>query len=294
MPYLAEYASILLPFLNDEAVVEISLTPSGMVFVERWGSDATAQGTWDAESADRFVRFCASRSGFEFDRERPIVSARVPGTRHRLEALLPPLVEQVTFSIRRHREGSYSLTSYAKATPHHVDRIREGLKTRKNILVTGGPKSGKTSLMNACLSELFLVEPQSRVLSIEDIVELQLPFENKAQLYSSEHVSMTRLLESSLRLAPDRIMVGEVRTGDTLLTMLKAWNTGNPGGLASLHVDGADQAMARMTALLLEVTSNDLTEVIRSSVDWIVHIERGRAAPAIQHILNLKTGETHE
>ena len=291
MPTVEQYAPNLAPLLEQEDVVEISLTCEGQLFVERFGSDATAEDNLDANAALLFVRACSSKTGFQLDPNRPIISARIPGTRHRLEALLPPLVEKTTFSIRRHRQGAYSLQSYTDATPELVEKIRQGLLQRKNILVTGGPKSGKTSLMNACLAELYKLAPRTRVVTIEDIVELQLPFENKAQLYSSEHVSMTRLLESTLRLAPDRIMVGEVRRGDTLLTMLKAWNTGNPGGLASLHVDSAQDAVPRMKALLLEVTSNDLTDVIKGSIDWVVHIARARAAPEIKHILNLKTGD---
>lgn len=291
MGTVEHYAPNLASYLEQEDVVEISLTSDGHLFIERFGSDAIAEDYLDANAAELFVRACSSETGFQLDTDKPIISARIPGTRHRLEALLPPLVENPIFSIRRHSQGAYSLQSYAQATPKFVECIREGLRDRKNILVTGGPKSGKTSLMNACLSELYDLAPSTRVVTIEDIVELQLPFANKAQLYSSEHVSMTRLLESTLRLAPDRIMVGEVRTGDTLLTMLKAWNTGNPGGLASLHVDSADDALPRMKALLLEVTSSDLTDVIQGSIDWIVHIGRARAAPEIKQILNLKTGD---
>jgi type IV secretion system protein VirB11 len=121
-----------------------------------------------------------------------------------------------------------------------------------------------------------------------------LSFPNRSKLFSNEYVSTDRLLEASLRLAPDRIVVGEVRTGAALLTMLKAWNSGHPGGFSTIHSDTAELTMSRIKALLQEVTDTDLSSLVNTTVDLIVRLEQGENNPVLTEIYDVKEEKLYD
>ena len=280
---LAELLGPLADTLADPGTVEISCNPDGRVFVERFGSEPERWGTLDSGGTARFVRWCATWSRTVVSDERPILSGRVPGTAHRIEALLPPVTDGPCFSIRRHRD---EVPGLADCVPEPVPRaiLARAIAERRNILIAGATGAGKTTLLNACLGEMARQAPRTRLVTIEDTPEIRSPFGNSVALRTSDGVTMDRLLVSALRQAPDRIVVGEVREGVVLLTLVKAWNTGHPGGLVTLHANSADEVIDRLALLATEVISADPVPILMRAVDLIVFMHRETARPTLSSI----------
>ena len=280
---LADLLGPLSDALADPDVVEISCNPDGEVFVERFGAGPQHWGSLERSRTDRFVRWCASWSATELAFDRPILSGRVPGTAHRIEALMPPVTDGPTFSIRRHRD---TVPSLEECVPEDVPRgiLMKAVAARKNVLIAGATGAGKTTLLNACLGELARVAPETRLVTIEDTPEIRAPFANAVALRTSDGVTMDRLLVSALRQAPDRIVVGEVREGSVLLTLIKAWNTGHPGGLCTLHANSAHEVIDRLSLLATEVMTADPVPILLQATDLIVFMHRDTGRPVLSSI----------
>lgn len=280
---LADLLGPLAEVLDAPDTVEISCNPDGRVFVERFGAAPDQWGTLDAGRTTRFVRWCATLSGTAVTGDRPILSGRVPRTAHRIEALLPPVTDGPCFSIRRHRD---TVPSLRESVPEDAPRriLEDAIAARKNILIAGATGAGKTTLLNACLGEMERTAPDTRLLVIEDTPEIRSPFRNSVALRTCDGVTMDRLLVSALRQAPDRIVVGEVREGSVLLTLIKAWNTGHPGGLVTLHANSADEVLDRLSLLATEVMIADPVPVLMQATDLIVFIHRDTGRPVLASI----------
>ena len=269
--------------LDAPDVIEVSCNPDGQVFVERFGAGAERWGTLEPGRTSRFVRWCATLSETAVTVDRPILSGRIPGTAHRIEALLPPVTDGPCFSIRRHRE---TVPSLEECVPEEVPRriLTDAIAAKKNVLVAGATGAGKTTLLNACLGEMERIAPETRLLVIEDTPEIRSPFRNSVALRTSDGVTMDRLLVSALRQAPDRIVVGEVREGSVLLTLIKAWNTGHPGGLVTLHANSADEVIDRLSLLATEVMTADPVPILMQATDLILFIHRDTGRPVLSSI----------
>ncbi len=287
MERLREMLGQVAQLLDDRDIVEISCNPPAdpkcdtlALFVERFGMRPVREGGMESADTDRFVRWCATNSNSRIAADRPIFSGRIPGTAHRIEALRPPVVDRPCFSIRRHSELKVTLEDFIPdRQPRRI--LSTAIATRKNILIAGATGSGKTTLLNACLHELALVAPQTRLVVIEDTPEIRSPLENTLPLRTADSVGMDRLLKSALRLAPDRIIVGEVRDGHVLMTLIKAWNTGHPGGLATLHANSASEVFDRLRMLATEAVSADPTPTLLQSADMIAFVQRGTGRPIV-------------
>lgn len=279
--------------LDESDVVELSLNPDGAVWIERFGSAPVVIGNLTATFSERFIRFCAARSGHCLSEDQPILSTRVPGTLHRIEALLPPIVEAPSFSIRRHGAKVVPLCEFA-GDARAEGIILAALAGRENIVVAGATSSGKTTLVNSCLSALAEIDPSSRLLVLEDTSELQPVSSNVLPMKSAGAVGLDRLLVSSLRLSPDRIVVGEVRTGAVLMTLLKCWNTGHPGGLTTVHADGALDVIDRFRMLASEVSVSDQSRFIFRAIDKVIFVARDVGAPVIRQIVQIHSNEQME
>ncbi len=281
--------------LHDPEVVEISLNPDGNLFVERFGSEAVIERKCGSGDAESMIRWCASGQDRIIDRTSPIVSVMVPGFAHRIEALLPPVVMAPVFSIRRHHESPIDLEMFDWGTdePGEISRLSAIIKCivggRKNMVVCGATGSGKTSFANACLRVIACVRPRERVVIIEDTPELRSELLNTVSLRTSDTVDQQRLLVSTLRLAPDRIIVGECRDGAAALTMLRAWNTGHRGGITTLHANAAGEVVSRLDMLCSEVAATSQEKLIRSTIDVVVYLERGAGRPVVREILEVKS-----
>ena len=286
----------ILEALADAAVVEIMLNPDGKLFEERVGVGMRQISEMSADDAQVVIGLVAHVLKSEVDKSRPIVSGELPLTGERFEGLLPPVVTRPVFAIRKRAILVFELDDYVSNGIMTVDQarvIREAVGERLNIIVSGGTGTGKTTLTNAVIAEIVRVAPEHRLLILEDTAEIQCTAENAVFLHTSDHVDMQRLLKSCMRLRPDRIIVGEVRDG-AALTLLKAWNTGHPGGIATVHANSAVAALTRLEQLTSEASSQPMQAVIGEAVDLVVSIERtakGRIVRDLLRVNGFRNGE---
>nr|WP_172691035.1 P-type conjugative transfer ATPase TrbB [Agrobacterium larrymoorei]ASK49495.1 ABC transporter permease [Agrobacterium larrymoorei] len=275
--------------LDDATVVEIMLNPDGRLFIERLGHGVESAGAMTPAAAEVVIGSVAHALQSEADGERPIISGELPIGGHRFEGLLPPIVSGPAFTIRRRASRLIPLDDYVTSkvmTERQASAIRSAIDSRMNIVISGGTGSGKTTLANAIIGEIVASAPDDRMVILEDTTEIQCAAENAVSLHTSDTVDMARLLKSTMRLRPDRIIVGEVRDG-AALTLLKAWNTGHPGGVTTIHSNTAMSALRRLEQLTAEASQQPMQEVIGEAVDLVVSIERtgkGRRVREVIHI----------
>lgn len=265
--------------LADPLVIEIMVNPDGALRLDRLGEGRIDTAvTMAPDQVERIIRLVASHARAEVHGERPIISAELPPhiegrAGERFEGVLPPVSTAPCFSIRKPAERLYSLGDYIAdgiMTEAAADILRGAVTQRFNILVAGGTSSGKTTLANALLAEIAWDE--ARVILIEDTRELQSPVPDTVALRTRPGiVSMADLVRSTLRLRPDRIIIGEVR-GPEALDMLKAWNTGHPGGIATVHANSAMAALYRIEQLVQEAVVTVPRKLIAEAIDIVVFI----------------------
>lgn len=275
--------------LDDATVVEIMLNPDGRLFIERLGHGVAKAGVMTPAAAEVVIGSVAHALQSEADDKRPIISGELPIGGHRFEGLLPPVVSGPAFTIRRRASRLVPLDDYVTSkvmTEEQASAIRSAIDARMNIVISGGTGSGKTTLANAIIAEIVSAAPDDRMVILEDTAEIQCAAENAVCLHTSDTIDMARLLKSTMRLRPDRIIVGEVRDG-AALTLLKAWNTGHPGGVTTIHSNTAMSALRRLEQLTAEASQQSMQEVIGEAVDLVVSIERtgkGRRVREVIHI----------
>jgi type IV secretion system protein VirB11 len=265
--------------LADPLVVEVMVNPDGALRLDRLGPGRCETGEClDAAQIERIIRLVASHARSEVTMSSPIVSAELPphgsGAGERFEGLLPPVSTGPCFAIRKPAARVYTLADYVSDGIMAAETARLlslAVVERRNILVAGGTSSGKTTLANALLAELAARD--ERVILIEDTRELQCAAPDCVALRTRPGaVSMADLVRSTLRLRPDRIIVGEVR-GAEALDMLKAWNTGHPGGIATVHANSAHAALYRLEQLIQEAVIAVPRRLIAEAIELIVFIE---------------------
>ncbi|MGS1016165.1 P-type conjugative transfer ATPase TrbB [Allosphingosinicella humi] len=282
--------------LADPTVIEIMVNPDGHLRLDRLGEGRTDTGTvYDPAQIERIIRLVASHARTEVHASAPIVSAELPphgqGAGERFEGVLPPVSLAPCFSIRKPAAKIYTLLDYVTDGIMSADTARVlslAVVERKNILVAGGTSSGKTTLANALLAEMAHLD--ERVILIEDTRELQCAAPDVVALRTrAGSVTMADLVRSTLRLRPDRIIVGEVR-GREALDMLKAWNTGHPGGIATVHANSAIAALYRVEQLVQESVVTVPRRLIAEAIDMIVFISGrglGRRVSSIVRVAGL-------
>jgi type IV secretion system protein VirB11 len=258
-------------WLDDPAIIEVMLNPDGRLWIDRLASGLGDTGeVLSPADGERIVRLVAHHVGSEVHAGHPRVSAELPGTGERFEGLLPPVVTAPTFAIRKPAVAVFTLGDYAAAkimTSSEADALRQAVTERCNILVAGGTSTGKTTLTNALLAEL--AKTTDRVVLIEDTRELQCTAPNLVSLRTKDGVaSLADLVRSSLRLRPDRIPIGEVR-GAEALDLLKAWGTGHPGGIGTIHAGSARGALRRMEQLIQEAVVTVPRALIAETIQLI-------------------------
>lgn len=266
-------------FLDDPAIVEVMLNPDGRLWIDRLTEGLVASNEiMIAADGERIVRLVAHHVGAEVHSGSPRVSAELPGTGERFEGLVPPVVTAPTFAIRKPAVAVFTLRDYVAAgimTEGQADTLQLAVETRKNVLVAGGTSTGKTTLVNALLAEV--AKTAERVVLIEDTRELQCAAPNLVALRTKDGVaSLSDLVKSSLRLRPDRIPIGEVR-GAEALDLLKAWGTGHPGGIGTIHANSAIGALRRLEQLVQEAVVTVPRALIAETIDLIA-VLAGRGA----------------
>jgi len=266
-------------FLDDASVVEVMLNPDGRLWIDRLAGGLEDTGArLSPADGERIVRLVAHHVGAEVHAERPRVSAELPETGERFEGLLPPVVAAPSFAIRKPAVAVFTLGDYVAAsimTAGQAEALRAAVRARKNILVAGGTSTGKTTLVNALLAEV--ARTGDRVVLIEDTRELQCAAPNLVALRTKDGAAtLTDLVRSALRLRPDRIPIGEVRGGEAL-DLIKAWGTGHPGGVGTLHAGSAIGALHRLEQLAQEAVVTVPRALIAETID-LVAVLAGRGS----------------
>ena len=275
--------------LEDPQVVEVMLNPDGSLWFDRLHTGRESAGaSLSADDAERIIRLVAAHLRMEVHSGAPMVSAELPETGERFEGVLPPVTRAPTFAIRKRAAGVIPLSRYVAdgvMTQAQADVLRTAVLERRNIVIAGGTSTGKTTLANALLQ--VVAETCDRVILLEDTIELQCLSDDHVSLRTKPGVaSLAQLVRSVLRLRPDRIIVGEVR-GAEALELLKAWGTGHPGGIATIHAGSARGALVRLEQLVQEAAVTVPRTLIAEAVDVIVYFEGRGKARHVQDIVRV-------
>lgn len=280
----------VLTALEEPAVVEILANPDGRLVLDRSGEGRRDTGqTLSPEARERAIKLIADYVGEAVAREDPRLSGVLPGTGERFQGLLPPIVAAPAFSIRKRPAVIWGLADYVRdgvMTQTQADALRRAATERRNILISGGTGSGKTTLANAVLAEPAFAE--DRVFLIEDTPELQCSAWDMVAVLTRRApvaIGVVDLVRDALRMRPDRIVVGEMRDGAAALETLKSWNTGHPGGLSTIHANSAGDVLRRVEDLLTEVVAQPPRRAIAQAIDRIVHIRRTAEGRRVEAVL---------
>lgn len=274
-------------WLDDAAVIEIMLNPDGRLWLDRLGEGLAATADClSPAAAERIVRLVAHHVGTEVHGASPRVSAELPDSGARFEGLLPPVVAAPSFAIRKPASAVFTLRDYVATgvcTGKQAEALRTAVLSRANILVAGATSSGKTTLVNALLAEVARLP--DRVVLIEDTRELQCAAPNLVALRTGEGIAtLSDLVRSALRLRPDRIPIGEVRGGEAL-DLVKAWGTGHPGGIGTIHAGSALGALRRLEQLVQERVVTVPRALIAETINVIAVLVRDGPARRLSELV---------
>ena len=277
-------------FLEDPAIVEVMLNPDGRLWIDRLSEGLADTGELlSAADGERIVRLVAHHVGAEVHPGSPRVSAELPETGERFEGLLPPVVTAPVFAIRKPAVAVFTLDDYVAAgimTGDEAAILRQAVAARANIMVAGGTSTGKTTLTNALLAEV--AKSADRVIVIEDTRELQCAAPNLVAMRTKDGVAtLSDLVRSSLRLRPDRIPIGEVR-GAEALDLLKAWGTGHPGGIGTIHAGTALGALRRLEQLIQEAVVTVPRALIAETIDLVAVLSGRGAARRLSELVRVE------
>lgn len=279
-------------YMSDPACEDIALNENGIIHVKRMGEGWQSVGTMSENKALGVFSSLALFNGVPTDSAWPVLETVLPSG-NRIEAVLPPITRAPVFSIRLRAHRIYTLADYVRDCIAHINQVRvlrKAVEQGGTILVSGAPGSGKTTLLNALLNELAQLKPHPRVGIVEDAPELQFSGENFVSFLSPLGENrMLRCLQIALRFRFDRLVVGEVRDGAALV-MLKAFNTGHPGGLCTLHANDAYSALDRLSSLVQEAAPGyDSGALIAQAIQYVVHIDgRGPSGRTIREVVHLE------
>lgn len=282
---------LLIQALNDPKTVEIMVNADGRVWQEKLGQPMASIGNLRPAQAEAIIKTVAGFHSKEVTKLNPIIEGEFPLDGSRFAGQLPPIVTSPTFAIRKKAVAIFTLEQYLSQkmlSEKQYAKLKSAIENHRNILVVGGTGSGKTTLVNAIINEMVMYDPSERIFIIEDTGEIQCAAENFVQYHTTLDVSMTQLLKTTLRMRPDRILVGEVR-GAEALDLLDAWNTGHEGGAATLHANDALAGLTRLKSLITRNKSapDEIESLIGEVVHLIVHISRTPSGRKIQEIIEV-------
>jgi type IV secretion system protein VirB11 len=268
----------LLAVLHDPKTIELILNPDGSLWVECLGEPMRPIGTMAGAKAQSILENVAGFHRKEVKRTSPLLECELPIDGSRFAAQLPPIVPAASFQIRKKAIKVFTLDDYVARgimTDAQFMAIVKAVRERRNIIVSGGTGSGKTTLANAIIGEITDAFPDDRLIIIEDTGEIQCRAANYAQWHTTIDVNMRDLIKHALRARPDRIIVGETR-GPDAMDLLSAWNTGHEGGLATVHANNPRAALSRLQLLISmhPESPRPMEPLIGEAVHVIVHIAR--------------------
>lgn len=265
--------------LDDPDVIEVMANPDGWVWVDRLsvGAERTDIRLPAAQIENTVCTVAAMHNGSVADAENPLIQAelRLPGQPRFQGTILP--VSLPTYTIRKHTPCTITLfeqTIMGTVTPDQAQILLAALARRDNIIAVGATLAGKTVIADSLMDSLYLMfGKDTRIVTIEDTYELHCPAINKVMLHTDGAISLQSLVRAAMRMRPDRVVVGEVR-GAEALDLLKAWGTGHPGGICTLHANSAAQALSRLHSLVEEAGVTNKQQMIAETIDLVVMMER--------------------
>jgi type IV secretion system protein VirB11 len=281
--------AVVMGALRDPDVVEVILNSDGNLWVEKLGKKMEMAGRMAPAQGRLVISLIASALETVVTAANPIVEGELPLDGSRFEGSLPPVCAAPSFAIRKKASRVFGLKNYVEngiMPASLLPELHKALAGRENIMVVGGTGSGKTTFVNALIRALSELCPDDRLVILEDTMELQSKSRNSQFFRTSDEVDMTRLLRMTMRMRPDRILIGEVRDG-AALALLKAWNTGHPGGIATVHANGAEEGLYRLEELIAEATQAPKQQLIGNAVDKVVFIERAPGGRRIPEVLRV-------
>lgn len=286
-----DLGATFLTALNDPNTVELMLNADGKVWHEKQGQRPQFLCRLRKGQGQAVIESVAGFFEKEITKNSPLLECEFPLDGSRFAGQLPPVVPCPTFTIRKKPHTIFTLEQYVESgilTTTQRDFLIQAVKEHKNILVIGGTGSGKTTFVNAVIDQMVKNDPLERIFIIEDTGEIQCSAENFVQYHTTLNVTMTMLLKTTLRMRPDRILVGEVR-GEEALDLLDAWNTGHSGGVATLHANSAVEGLTRLKSLVTrnKFAPTDIETLIGQAVHVIVHIARTKGGRKIKEILEV-------
>lgn len=281
----------ILPFIENDNVIEIMLNPDQTLWIEEFGKPMYETARIAPNDAAAIMNAIAHYHDVLIDRDRPVLECELPVEGSRFEGTIPPLVANPSFTIRKKATRIFTLGDYLDhniLTRSQSDVLTDAVAQRKNILIVGGTGSGKTTLANAMIDVMVKFNAGDRFVILEDTNEIQCSAQNHVTMRTSERagIGMRQLLRITLRYRPDRILIGEVRGGEAL-DLLKAWNTGHPGGLCTIHADSAALALERLEQCVEEVSVNVNRRMIASTIHCVVFIKKTPQGRRIEEVLNV-------
>lgn len=263
--------------LSDDLIVEVMVNPDGKVWI-----DHVADGRFDTgtvltiQQASTVVRLVADYCGEVVTTRRPRLQAVLP-TGERFQALVPPCVRRPTFTIRKRAKTLWTLENYVEKgimTEKQQAAIMQAVADHENIALVGGTGTGKTTCANAILALPDFAK--DRTVIIEELPELNCAAADLVNMFTvrqEQPVTMTDLVRDTLRMRPDRIVIGECR-GPEALDILKAWNTGHPGGLTTFHANSNEEALERVEDMIGEVVTTIPVRTIARALNVLIFVAR--------------------
>lgn len=274
--------------LSDD-IIEVYSNTDGGIWVESANKGLKRTHIQlSAENRNFLIKTVADTTGSLVNSENPSIAAKVDyrGKRIRFQGTIPPVVTSPVFCMRFPSVIRFNLDEYIKQKSLSRD-VRKYLRKvineyRYNIVVAGSTGSGKTTLVNALLSEIENI--QTRYYIIEDTTELFVKHQNKVEILINSKYSYLDAVKDSLRYRPDRIIIGELRDGGATLELLKAWNTGHRGGMSTIHANSAMAVIERIKSLCGEVTFRIPDALIFEALDLIIYVEKTKRGHRVKEI----------
>jgi type IV secretion system protein TrbB len=282
--------------LQDDKVIEIMVNPDNTIWTDTLGSGMKQVGTIQPSRTLSIINSVAGYVDKVINTDSPILECEFPLDGSRFQALIPRAVANPTFALRKKAKIIFTLSDYIEQgimSQHQKDLIETAVKDHKNIVIVGGTSSGKTTLANAIIAAISETTPDDRIIIIEDTHEIQSKQKNVVQLHTTDVINMSSLLRSTLRLRPDRIVVGEVRGGEAL-NLIKAWNTGHPGGVATIHANSAISGLQRLESMIGEVSQVPQHHMIAEAANIVIFIEKHQGSRRLREIIQVSGYESEQ
>lgn len=284
--------STFLDALNNDKIIEIMLNSNGDLWIDELSVGMKKIGKIEKYNSIVALNTIATLLGQTINKQNPILEGELPLDGSRFAGQIPPVVTSPTFAIRKKARLVFKLEDYVEKnmmTEIQMTVVKESIKNHKNIVIVGGTSSGKTTLINACIDYMSEISKDERIIIIEDTGEIQCNAENSILFHTSINTTITDLLKTTLRMRPDRIIIGEVRD-HTALDLLDAWSTGHSGGISTVHANNCSQALDRLEGLVTRhpFAPKDIKSVICNAIDLIINIRKTGLVRKIEEIIEIE------